>query len=78
MLSAWLSEALGRARYELADGSFYGEVPALRGVWATGETLEECRKELAEVAEEWVFLRISRGLAIPSLGGIRLRIRKTA
>ena len=29
----------------------YGEVPDLPGVWASGETLEMCRRELKDVIE---------------------------
>jgi predicted RNase H-like HicB family nuclease len=43
-----------RATYEIIDdpAPFYGEVPELQGVWATGKTLEECRKELQSVMRD--------------------------
>ena len=60
------------ARYDkLEDGTFYGEVPRLRGVLATGETLEACRDQLAEVVEEWVLVRVAKGLQVPRLGKAR-------
>ncbi len=31
------------------------------------ETLEECRNQLAEVVEEWVLIRVAKGLAVPPL-----------
>ena len=45
MLLRYIQAALDRAHYEMIVGEepFYGEVPALEGVWATGRTLEECR-----------------------------------
>ena len=46
------------------------------GVIATGKTLEACRTELEEVVEEWVLVRVARGLSVPSLGGVRIRVRK--
>jgi len=34
------------------------------------DTLEDCRDELEEVLEEWIFLRIARGLPLPVIDGI--------
>ncbi|MBI2554782.1 MAG: type II toxin-antitoxin system HicB family antitoxin [Candidatus Rokubacteria bacterium] len=66
MIRQYVEEALKRARYDkLEDGIFCAEVP--RGVLATGETLEECRNQLAEVVEEWVLIRVARGLSVPPL-----------
>jgi len=48
---------------------YYGEVPELEGVWATGKTLEECRKYLVEVIDGWILVRLRNGLPIPAIGG---------
>ena len=77
MIRQYVEKALGAARYDkLEDGTFYGEVPRLRGVLAPGETLEECRNQLAEVVEEWVLVRVARGLAVPPLGKIAVKVKK--
>jgi predicted RNase H-like HicB family nuclease len=75
MLVEYVEEALRRARYEIIEDEepFYGEVRELRGVWATGKTLEECREELREVVEEWVVFRLRKGLRIPRLGSQRIK-----
>ena len=52
---------------------YYGEIPNLKGVWATGRTLEECRKRLSEVIEGWIIIRLKKGLPIPPLGKYRIR-----
>ncbi len=53
MLSKFLENKLKKARYKLLpDGSYFGEIPGVRGVWADSETLENCREELREVLEE--------------------------
>ena len=79
MISDYVETALHRARYKLLeDKSFAAIVPGLRGVIATGKTLEDCRAELAEVIEEWILFRVSRGLAIPSLGKQSIKIRKAS
>jgi len=51
MLTEHIEEALGRARYEIIEDEepYYGEIKELKGVWATGETLEECRSNLKDV-----------------------------
>jgi predicted RNase H-like HicB family nuclease len=67
MITEYVQEALKRAKYELIENEeqYYGEVPELKGVWATGKALEECRKNLAEVIDGWLFVRLKRGLPIP-------------
>jgi predicted RNase H-like HicB family nuclease len=74
MLLEYIEEALNRAGYELIDDEepYYGEVPDLPGVWASGKTLEQCRKKLREVIEGWIVVRLQRGLPIPALGRKRI------
>jgi predicted RNase H-like HicB family nuclease len=52
-----------KATYEIIDDPepFYGEVPELQGVWATGKTLEECRRELQSVIEGWISAEVEIG-----------------
>jgi len=76
MLIAYIQEALERARYELIEDEepYYGEVPELAGVWATGKTLEACRRNLAEAIEDWVLFSIAKGLPIPALGQVAIHL----
>jgi len=67
----YIQEALQRAHYELIrddEEPYYGEIPALKGVWASGKTLEECRQNLVEVLEGWILLHLKKGLPIPPVG----------
>lgn len=75
MLTEYVEEALKRARYELIDDKepYYGEVAELKGVWATGKTLEECRNNLKEVIEGWIILSIKKELPIPKLGDFEIK-----
>lgn len=71
MLIEYIEAALAKARYEMIadeEEPYYGEVPGLQGVWATGKTLERCRKHLAEVIDGWIVVRLKRGLPIPPVG----------
>lgn len=74
MLVEYIEAALNRAHYEIIkdEEPFYGEIPDLPGVWATGKTLEECRGNLKEVLEGWILLSIQKGLHIPEIAGIRI------
>ncbi len=76
MIQDYIEAAMQHAHYELIDDDepYYGEVPELRGVWATGKTLEECRQSLAEVVDGWVLIRIARGLKIPPLGQVQISL----
>jgi predicted RNase H-like HicB family nuclease len=79
MLSSFINAALKRAKYEtLENGVIYAEVPELQGVWAEGETVEECRNELVEVIEGWLFLKLKDGDPIPVLEGIDLNAKLPA
>jgi len=72
MIVEYIQAALEKAKYEIIedeDEPFYGEIPELPGVWATGKTLEECRRNLAEVVEGWIIVRIKKGLPIPPIDG---------
>lgn len=76
MLTEYLKEALGRAHYEIIedDEPYYGAIPGLDGVWATGCTLEACGQNLAEALEDWLLFSIAKGLPIPPLGQTVLRL----
>jgi len=69
MITEYIEAALSKARYEIIkdEEPYYGEVPELEGVWATGKTLEECRKNLIEVIDGWIIVRLRKGLPIPQI-----------
>jgi predicted RNase H-like HicB family nuclease len=68
MLTEYIKASLKRAEYKkLEDGSWYAEIPGSTGVWANGESVEECRNELQEVLEEWLILKIRDKDPIPIL-----------
>jgi predicted RNase H-like HicB family nuclease len=74
MITDYIEAAMAEAKYEIIEDEepFYGEVPSLIGVWATGITLEECRKNLAEVIDGWIIVRLKKGLPIPPIGEHRI------
>ena len=64
MILEYINAAMEKAKYEIIedDEPYYAEVPGLRGVWATGKTLEECRRNLTETIEGWIIIRLKKGL----------------
>ena len=77
MISKYVAKALERAVYTRIDrGQWSATVRGLRGVIAVGAGVEECRRELAEIVEEWVLVRIARHLPVPRLGGVTIRVRR--
>ncbi|MES2202925.1 MAG: type II toxin-antitoxin system HicB family antitoxin [Patescibacteria group bacterium] len=68
MLSEFLEKKLAQAKYKLLkDKTYFGEIPGLRGVWADARTLEGCRRELREVLEDWLLLKVRDHEAVPGL-----------
>lgn len=74
MIIEYIEAALNKAHYEIIEDKepFYAEVPGLEGVWASGKTLEECRKKLAEVIDDWIVVRLRRGMKVPPLDGHKI------
>lgn len=59
MLTEFILSKLKLAKYKLLkDGTYFGEISGLKGVWANGKNLKVCKKELQEVLEDWLFLKV--------------------
>lgn len=72
MFAEYIQAALERAAYKTLGGEeepIFVSVPELPGAWATGKTVEEARKSLIGVIEEWILLGVRLGHPIPSIGG---------
>jgi predicted RNase H-like HicB family nuclease len=76
MLLAYLTAAMDRAHYEIIEDEdpYYGEIPGLQDIWATGSSLEICRRNLMAALEDWVFFSIYRGEDLPSIGEVGLEL----
>ena len=73
MLTEYLSAALRRAHYELTeDGRFFATIAPLKGLWADGATLEDCRSNLQDALEDWLFVSLRERLEIPPIDGVAL------
>lgn len=74
MIIDYIEAALNKAHYDMIQDKepFYAEVAGLEGVYATGKSLEECRKNLSEVIDDWIVIRLRRGLPIPPIEGHKI------
>lgn len=74
MLTTYIAKALAHAIFDgSGDGQWYGEIPLCPGVWATGDSQEACGKELQDVLEEWLLLKLrDNDPDIPVIDGIGL------
>lgn len=74
MLSDFILKKLNSAKYKLLkDGSYFGEISGLKGVWANASNLENCRRELQEVLEDWLLFKVRER---KNILGFRLKIGK--
>ncbi len=65
-----------RARFKtLADGTCFGQIPGVAGVWANESTLDRCKEVLQEVLEEWLILKIRDHESIPRIGRVGLPVK---
>jgi predicted RNase H-like HicB family nuclease len=79
MIFEYCQKAIEKAEYKkLDDGTWYAEVPGFRGVWANAETVEDCRKELISVLEEWIVLKLRDGDVVPEVDGLSVQITRVA
>lgn len=68
MLTEFIAKKLCGARYKLLkNGSYFGEIPGLKGVWANKRSLEGCREELRSALEDWMLFKLRDGDTIPGL-----------
>lgn len=66
MLTRYIQAAMDSASYKvIEDGSCFGEIAGLPGVWANERTAEECRIILQEVLEDWLLLKLRDNDPIP-------------
>lgn len=79
MIIEYCQNAIENAEYKkLEDGTWFAEIPGFDGVWANGASVEICRKELIEVLEEWLLLKLRDNDPIPTVHGIKIEIQKVA
>jgi predicted RNase H-like HicB family nuclease len=73
ILSDYIAAAMEEAVYErLEDGSYAGRIPPCPGVIAFASSLREAERELQSTLEDWVWIGLKLGHAVPVLGDLDL------
>ena len=73
VLSGYVDQAMDQAVYDkLEDGTFFGRIPACKGVVAFGSTLRQCEEELRSTLEDWILVGLKLGHPLPVIAGIDL------
>jgi predicted RNase H-like HicB family nuclease len=68
MLSEYLDKQLKKAKFKkLEDGTYFGSILGFSGVWSNKRTLTASKKELKEVLEEWLLLKVRNKENVPGL-----------
>ena len=80
MLTEYIEAGMRKARYEVLDddGTYYGEIDGVQGVWANEDTLAACREELRSAFEDWILFSVRYGFTLPVLDGIDLNLAPVA
>ena len=79
MIFEYCQKVIEKAEYKkLEDGTWFAEIEGFKGVWANGQSVEECRKELITVLEEWIVFKLRDKDYIPEVGGIGIEIKELA
>ena len=68
----YLNAAMSKAEFEkIESGNYYASIPGFDGLWASGRTREEARRDLYSALDGWldVHLRVGRH-SIPPVEGV--------
>ena len=73
----YLQAAMRHAKFEqMESGESFASIPSFDGLWVTGSTSEEVRKELLEALEGWITVPIRDGNnPLPEIDGITPQMR---
>ncbi len=77
MSTSYIQVAMRHARYEWLpdDGIYYGEIPALPGVWASAAIEDELPAALQDVLEGWIALGLALHHVMPAIEGSLINAR---
>lgn len=71
ILTEYRKRAMAEASIEpVGEHWWHAEIPACGGIWAVGQDVGEAREALQQVLEEWMLIRLQRGLGLPPVRGL--------
>jgi predicted RNase H-like HicB family nuclease len=73
MITQYIAAAMKQAEFEqMENGRYFATIPACKGCWVEGASVEECRAELPETLESWLLLGLQLRHTLPVVDGIDL------
>jgi len=68
ILSDYIQAAMHTVEVKRLDsGEWFASIPPCPGVWASADSPEAARAQIAEVLEEWIVLTLSDGDTLPPI-----------
>jgi predicted RNase H-like HicB family nuclease len=73
MLTEYIEKAVSLAQIEkMEDGRYFAAIPGFKGLWADGDTRDECLSELRSSFEEWLVIALREDEELPVLTKLSL------
>jgi len=73
MITQYVAAAMKQAEFELMEnGRYFATIPACKGCWVDGATIDECRAGLPEALESWLLVGLQFRDPLPVIDGIDL------
>jgi len=71
---AYLDAAMKKARVErMEDGRYFATIPKFEGLWASGDTEEDAKRDLYAALDGWIDVQIKIGREkVPDIDGVSL------
>jgi predicted RNase H-like HicB family nuclease len=79
MFAEYIQAALEKTQYKVIDNGdepYFVDVPELNGVWATGRSVEDARRNFIEALEDWIAAHLLWNLALPPIGSHTISVSK--
>ena len=57
----YFAAAMRHAEYERRNEEWFASIPGFDGLWATGETVEDARKDLSNALDGWITVHLIIG-----------------
>lgn len=76
----YMAEAMRRAEYQPLEDArgWYAHIPGFEGLWATGPTVEDARKELYEALDGWLSVNFFVSRLPPPDIGLSIGVEESA
>lgn len=76
MIMQYIAAAMKQIEFErMENGRFFATIPACKGCWVDGLSIEECRAEMPGMLESWLLLGLQLKQPISVIDGLDLNLQ---